>query len=200
MADEGFQVVFRGETTGDRPVEEVKQRLAALFKMPGNKIEALFSGKPVVVKRNLDEATARKFETAFRKAGAVCELRGPSGASGPEPAAQQSAPEAKPAGAAQQAAEPAAAVTGGSAKTRPSMAAAGDPNQTLLDLEVPESLEGLEVDDSDAPLSPGERKPAPDIDTSELGLAETGGNLSEPRRQPPADIDTSGLSLDDSDS
>lgn len=206
MADEGFQVVFRGELAGDRPADEVKQRLAALFKMPANKVEALFSGKPVVVKRNLDEATARKFEAAFRKAGAVCELRGPAGEAGSAEAPRQPAPApespAAPAGASEAAAsrQPAAATgTTGAGKARPSMAAAGDPNHTLLDLEVPENLEGLEVDESDAPLSPGEKKPAPDIDTSELDLAEAGGNLSEPRRQPPADIDTSGLSIDESE-
>lgn len=187
MAEGEYQVVFRGELVGDRPEETVRQQLAALFKMPAGKVEALFSGKPVVVKRNLDEATARKFEAAFRKAGAVCELRGPQGAASGETTA--AAPQ--PAPAAREPAEPA------SGKRRGSMVAAGDPNQTLLDVEVPASLEGLEVDESDAPLAPPDATPAPEIDTSELGVADNGGDLSEHKPQSPPDIDISGLSLED---
>ncbi|MDX1610221.1 MAG: hypothetical protein R3225_08890 [Halofilum sp. (in: g-proteobacteria)] len=194
MAEGEYQVVFRGELVGDRPEETVKQQLAALFKMPPEKVEALFSGKPVVVKRNLDQATARKFEAAFRKAGAVCELRGPQGggsgeapAAAPEPTAAD--PQPRPA--------PQEQAGSGTGQRRASLAAAGDPNQTLLDVEVPASLEGLEVDESDAPLAPPADTPAPDIDTSELGVADNGGDLSEHKPQSPPEIDISGLSLEE---
>lgn len=195
MAEGEYQVVFRGELVGDRPEQTVKQQLAALFKMPAAKVEALFSGKPVVVKRNLDQATARKFEAAFRKTGAVCELRGPQGAeSGAAPAAapESAAADPRPAPAARE-----GAPAGGGGERRGSMAAAGDPNQTLLDVEVPASLEGLEVDESDAPLAPPDAAPAPEIDTSGLGVADNGGDLSEHKPQSPPDIDISGLSLED---
>ncbi len=199
MADEGFQVVFRGELVGDRPEEAVKQQLAALFRMPGDKVEALFTGKPVVVKRNLDEATARKFEAAFRKAGAVCELRGPAGESS-GPSAGEGETGGKAEGAASEPAPgPTSAAGASGGRTRDATTAAGDPNRTVLDLEVPASLEGLELDESEAPLAPPDDKPSPEIDTSELGLAEPGGNLTEPKRPTPPNIDTSDLSLEDAD-
>lgn len=198
MAEGEFQVIFRGELVGDRPEETVKQQLAALFRMPESKVEALFSGKPVVVKRNLDEATARKFEAAFRKAGAVCELRGPgSDVSGAAAEGTREPAQAGPASASA-ATEPSAAA--GTTAPASATAAAGDPNNTVLDLRVPETLEGLEIDSSDAPLAPPEDKAIPEIDTSELNLAEPGGNLAEPKKQPPPDIDTSGLEIEDADS
>lgn len=198
MADEGFQVVFRGELVGDRPEETVKQQLAALFRMPGDKVEALFTGKPVVVKRNLDETTARKFEAAFRKAGAVCELRGPAGeSSGPSAGKGETAGKAE--GAASGPAPGPTSAASAAGRTGDATAAAGDPNRTVLDLEVPASLEGLEIDESEAPLAPPDDKPSPEIDTSELGLAEPGGNLTEPKQPTPPNIDTSDLGLEDAD-
>lgn len=187
MAEGEFQVVFRGELTGERPEDEVKQNLSALFKMPLAKVEALFSGKPIVVKRNLDQATAKKFDAAFRKAGAKCEIRAPGGSAKaqPEPAAARSETTAAPTPS-----------TGG--RRPPSVAAAGDPNNTQLDIEVPDDLSGLDVDTSDAPLAPPSERPEPDIDIGDLSVAPAdSGNLSEREPPPPADIDTSELSLED---
>lgn len=194
MAEGQFEVVFRGEITGDQPVEAVKQHLATLFRMPAERVEALFSGKPIVVKKNIDEATARKLEQAFQRAGAACEVRSSpdarrAEATTPPPAdADASAAPAAAGGAASQASGPA---TG-------SIAAAGDPNRTLVDLTIPESFEGLEIDTSDSPLAPPDAQPTPEIDTTELTLADAdSGPLSERRPPPPADIDTSDLSLEE---
>lgn len=192
MAEGEFQVVFRGETTGDRPVEAVKQQLANLFRMPAERVEALFSGKPVVVKKNIDEATARKLEQAFLRAGAACEVRAPAAPATPdaddsrvaasEPTEDRNAPrpEATP-----------------SARKGGSIAAAGDPNHTVVDLGVPDSFEGLEIDTSDAPLATPGKKTAPEIDTGGLSLAEDdAGPLSEREPPPSPDIDISGLSME----
>ncbi|MFW5969322.1 MAG: hypothetical protein ACOCP9_01650 [Halofilum sp. (in: g-proteobacteria)] len=194
MAEGEFQVVFRGEITGDQPVEVVKQQLANLFRMTPERVEALFSGKPVVVKKNIDEATARRLEQAFRRAGAACEVRAPAAAAPPgtgtasEPAdsaEDRTAPRPEP--------EP-------STRTGGSIAAAGDPNHTVLDLAVPDSFEGLEIDTSDAPLSTPRVQPAPEIDTGGLSLAgDDAGPLSDRPRPPPPDIDTSGLSMESLD-
>ncbi len=194
MAEGEFQVVFRGEITGDQPVEVVKQQLANLFRMPPERVEALFSGKPVVVKKNIDEATARRLEQAFLRAGATCEVRAPAAPATPE-AGTDNPPAAS--------AEPAEnrntprPETAPSERTSGSIAAAGDPNHTVIDLAVPDSFEGLEIDTSDAPLTTPSEKPAPEIDTSGLTLAaDDAGPLSERQPPPPADIDTSGLSLE----
>src|SRR5688572_10688744 len=70
MAD--YQVIFEGKLTGERPLDEVKRSLAALFKMKAEQVDALFTGKPVIIKRDIDQATALKYQAAFKKAGAVC--------------------------------------------------------------------------------------------------------------------------------
>lgn len=195
MAAGEFEVVFRGEITGDQPVEVVKQQLANLFRMAPERIEALFSGKPVVVKRHVDEATARRLEQAFLRAGAACEVRAPVASqdtdTGSVPAAPPAAAEERDAPGPQAAP---------SARSGGSIAAAGDPNRILVDLAIPDSFEGLEIDTSDAPLATPGAKPAPVIDTSGLDLAgDDAGPLSEREPPPPADIDTSGLSMEDLD-
>jgi len=196
MAEGDFQVVFHGELTGDLSEDEVRQKLAALFRMPEEKVAALFSGKPIVVKRNLDEATARKFEAAFRKAGAVCEIRPAGDAASADPGSdRQTTAEPAPAG---QQGQPTQATADSEATRRASLAAAGDPNQTLLELGVPEDLSGLDIDTSDAPLSSGETPPAPDIDIGDLSVVDNdSGNLSEHEPPTPPDIDTSELALED---
>jgi hypothetical protein len=67
-----YQVLFEGKLTGERQLDEVKRNLAALFKMKAEQVDALFTGKPVVIKRDIDQATALKYQAAFKKAGAVC--------------------------------------------------------------------------------------------------------------------------------
>jgi hypothetical protein len=202
MAEGDFQVVFRGELTGDLSEDEVRQKLATLFKMPEARVAGLFTGKPIVVKRDLDEATARKFEAAFRKAGAKCEIRSaPASAPSTEP---ESAParEQGPAGTHGPSSDDPApsGAGGGDAGGRESIAAAGDPNRTMLELEVPSDLSGLDLDTSEAPLSSGEAPPAPNIDIGDLGVVQNdSGNLSEHERPAPPDIDTSELSLEDPD-
>ena len=66
-----YQVQFRGEIDGGRSIDEVKQNLAALFKAPPEKIDRLFSGSLAVIKKDIDRATALKYQTAMKKAGAV---------------------------------------------------------------------------------------------------------------------------------
>lgn len=208
MAD-GFNVVFRGELTGDQSLDTVKRNLAALFKMPAQRVDALFSGRPVVVKRGVDEDTARRFEGAFRKVGAVCELQPVGGPSGPSDARPRRVPEGSrptdPAATrgARAAADPApaagpSAAAGHGATERPSSSAlaAGDPNQTILDLAIPEDLGGLAIDDSDAPLEPPNERTPPEIDTSGLSIADDDAPLSDRPRQPAPEIDTSALSLE----
>src|ERR1044071_6481430 len=69
-----YQVVFEGKLTGELPLDEVKRNLSALFKMKAEQVDALFSGKPVVIKRDIDQATALKYQAAFKKAGAICSV------------------------------------------------------------------------------------------------------------------------------
>ena len=70
-----FNVVFGGAVSDVRNVEEVKKNLAALFKAEPNKIDQLFEAPKVVLKRNIDYEQAMKYQSALRRAGAVCDVQ-----------------------------------------------------------------------------------------------------------------------------
>lgn len=75
MSDQQFDVFFRGDIVAGQAVAEVKERLAGLFKLETAQVEQLFSGRPTAIRRNLDEASAGKYEQALLKIGALAELR-----------------------------------------------------------------------------------------------------------------------------
>ena len=109
--DNRYHVRLTGELMGGADADRVAANLARLFKMPEEKAALLVSGKPRVVKKDADEATARKFQVALRQAGARCELLPVDGEASPtapasreperpEPARQETAASASPAPAA----------------------------------------------------------------------------------------------------
>ena len=75
MSDQQFDIFFRGDIVAGQAVVEVKERMAKLFKLELAQLAPLFSGRPTAIRRNLDEASARKYEQALLKIGAVAELR-----------------------------------------------------------------------------------------------------------------------------
>jgi hypothetical protein len=105
VAEPTFHLVFRGEVLEGQHKAVVSKRLAALLKMAPEKAGALFSGKPVVLKRDAPKAVAAKYQAAFKKAGAklrVVPVDG-QGAAAAAPATPAAAPP-KPAAAAEPAA------------------------------------------------------------------------------------------------
>lgn len=70
MSEPRFDIYFRGECLQNFQAEQVKHVFCQIFKAPAEKINPLFSGKPVALKKALDKATAIKFKQAFEKAGA----------------------------------------------------------------------------------------------------------------------------------
>jgi len=69
---EKFNVVFNGITEPNQDIEDVKQRLAAILKLDAPGIARLFDGSAVTIKKNVDAATAEKYNQAFKGSGAVC--------------------------------------------------------------------------------------------------------------------------------
>ena len=65
MPESLFDIVFRGDLMPGHKLPEVKARLARLFKIDAARVEPLFSGAAVVLKRNLDRATADKYVAAL---------------------------------------------------------------------------------------------------------------------------------------
>ena len=73
MADQ-YNVIFAGETLEGKDVEGVKKSMTSFLKIDPNRTEMLFSGQTVVIKKNVDAATAAKFTKAFQSIGAVCRI------------------------------------------------------------------------------------------------------------------------------
>ncbi len=65
-----FKLIFRGEVLQGQHPAVVRKRLAALATFDEAQLDKLFSGHPVVVKREADKPTAARFQTLFGKAGA----------------------------------------------------------------------------------------------------------------------------------
>jgi hypothetical protein len=70
-----LEIVFRGDIAPGETVAGVKARVAQLFRIDEQRADQLFSGRPTVLKRNLDRQKAEQFQQALAKAGAVVEMR-----------------------------------------------------------------------------------------------------------------------------
>lgn len=69
MPVELYNVVFAGELVDQTAPETARRKLMALFRLDEARVEQLFSGRRIFVKRNLDLDTAARLQDAFRKAG-----------------------------------------------------------------------------------------------------------------------------------
>jgi hypothetical protein len=74
MSATEFDIIFRGDIVMGHSLADVKLKLQQLFKTDAAKVDALFTGRPVPLKRNLDEATAQKYRDVLLKAGALVEV------------------------------------------------------------------------------------------------------------------------------
>ena len=94
MADVHFDLSFDGTLAPGAEPLAVRQQLAAIFKLDEPGVARLFTGKPVFIKREVDVATAAKFERVFNQAGAILRITPSDAASQPE--ATHSAPSPTP--------------------------------------------------------------------------------------------------------
>lgn len=72
-----YDLLFRGDIVPGRRLEEVRARLCELFQIDDARAARLFSGRPVILRRELDAATAERYRAALADAGALVELRSP---------------------------------------------------------------------------------------------------------------------------
>lgn len=186
MSQNTFEVVFSGKLVEGAALEQVKARVAAMFKVEVAKVERLFSGATVSIKKGIDEATAKKYQMALHKAGAVCQVVNRAAA------AVAQAPVARPV-----AAKPAASPDA----TKTSSAAELGLQKTVVK-EAPAGLGELDGADLDAPgttLVEHQEIPEPQIDTAGLSLDQVGVELSEHQEIPEPQVDISALSMGESD-
>ena len=71
---EKFNLVFEGKIAPDQDESAVKSALMKLLKTDDSGVQRLFGGSAVTIKKDLDEATAAKFQQAFETTGALCTL------------------------------------------------------------------------------------------------------------------------------
>jgi hypothetical protein len=93
--NEQFEIIFRGDIQFGQNLVDVKARLQQLFKIDTAKVEALFTGKPVVLKRGLDKVSAEKYQDVLSKAGALIELVSTSASVTKPVASPQKSPQEK---------------------------------------------------------------------------------------------------------
>ena len=142
MSDQQFDVFFRGDIVAGQAIVDVKERLGGLFKLEAAQVEQLFSGRPTAIRRNLDEASAKKYQQALLKIGAIAELRPARVDETPAAQATETSPVAQAAPAAEQA----------SSDDALSLAPAGS---DVLRPDERSSVEATEVDVSALALEPG---------------------------------------------
>lgn len=70
MSQEKFDLVFTGELVPGFELPQVKKNIQQLFRIDESKTDALFSGRPIHLKKGLDADTANKYRVAIKKAGA----------------------------------------------------------------------------------------------------------------------------------
>ena len=69
-----YEVTFSGKIQEGAELDAVKASIGKMFKADEATIARLFSGKRIIIKKNLSAEAADKYSMAFTKAGAICEL------------------------------------------------------------------------------------------------------------------------------
>lgn len=183
MKPEFFQIVFDGQLIAGADAAQVRRNFAALFKTDLSKVEALFSGNRLVLKRGLDEQTALKYQRALREAGAVVEVIN-------EAIAAKQALQDSLDGQAVGRGSPASGLEGITIA----------PPGTVI--RAPEKIEPPRIETNHLRLEEPDAGPASSapstelkVDTTGLSLAQAGVELIEHRQIPDLDVDTSGISM-----
>ncbi len=179
-SDSLYEVIFRGDVVPGQNIVEVKQRLAKLFNAEPGRIDQLFSGRPVALKKHVDQQTAERYRETLHKAGAIVTLQSSM---------------SKPASADVENVAPAAAKDTAS----PSETVVGNEDPVHQPAGSESSLTMAEVG-ADVLTADERRDFEPrEVDTSALSLSQAGADLlADDEKKPVIDnaIDTSHIRLD----
>jgi hypothetical protein len=194
MSNELFEVAFSGQVSDGANVDEVKAKVGKMFNADDAKLAQLFSGKRIVIKKNIDQATANKYKTALNRAGAECEIRSSAAAAGAEPVAAK-APES-PATPAVDGKQPVSleyeAKGGGEVLPPPQVDPLGISGDQIEELSASIAPVGSELQDEVKPVE------APPIDTSGIEIAPVGSDIgTASKEEDPPPPDTTGIKLAD---
>jgi hypothetical protein len=211
MAGETYDIVYAGRIADGADAAQVQANVAKLFKTEPAKVQHLFTGQRVFVKKGVDDATARQYVAAFGKAGALAEIvpaAVASPAAAPAPREPAAAPAPNPMAArtpsaplrATGPAEPPPAALRGTPAVIPDYTVA-EPGVVLVEAVpvVPKQIDTAHLSLAEVGADLGERRTVavPQYDLSALTLDPPGVLLVDAQPVPPARIDISGLSLAD---
>ncbi|WP_018233025.1 hypothetical protein [Thioalkalivibrio thiocyanodenitrificans] len=158
MAQSDYRVTLTGPSASGVPPDQARAALARLFKLPDDRVQALLAELPVVIKKGLDEATARKYQAVLQQAGWRAEISAPGSSSTYAP----------PGGG--------AAGTALEATLAPPGALMADPRD-VPPLEV--DLSGLTLAEPGAQIGESREAAPLRVDLSGLTLAEPGARLDK---------------------
>ena len=85
---EQYRLLYSAEVIEGQHAAVVKKRLQAMLKLDDERMNVLFSGKAVVVKKATDKKTAVRYEEAFKKVGAKLRVEALQAVDEPQPASQ----------------------------------------------------------------------------------------------------------------
>ena len=226
MAEQQFAIVFRGRLMAGADPAQVRANFAKLFNIEAARVEQMFAGQPVIIKKGLDLLSADKYKAALAKAGAVVDaidMPAEGAANLPPPAAVVAAvatplpstaspvtpPHAAPTPAA--ASTAALSVDPAHARSAPPAALRGTPNALNTTLAEPGAqlveprplvpatiaTEHLSMAQAGVRIVDYTPPPAPLYELGDLSLAEPGVLLTTHQPKPTPQFDLSALSLDD---
>jgi hypothetical protein len=75
MSETRYSLVFDGRLQAGTSLRQARDAIQDRFKLSSRQLERLFSGGSVTVKRDLDAASADRYQRAFLDAGAIVERR-----------------------------------------------------------------------------------------------------------------------------
>ncbi len=200
-----YDIFFRGGVMPGESIDAVKGNLAKLFKANAKQIDAMFSGRAIVIKKSLSKDAALQYQSAMEKAGAKVILREiASSPESPKPSPAVSNPVTQQPPPVQPAAKTIAASTPSSSTPSDDswdLAPAG--SDVLSESErthfVPAEIDTSAIKLTSAFAEPeiDNTPPPPPPNTDHISVAAVGSDIlaEKPPKPPKPDIDLSGMEV-----
>lgn len=75
MSDKPYKIVFSGKVKANQEIDTVKNNLVLMLNLTPERVESMFSGKEIVIKRFETLAAAQLRQIKLEKAGIICQIK-----------------------------------------------------------------------------------------------------------------------------
>lgn len=198
-----YKLLFRGQIAADQHMAVVRGRLQKMLKASDAQLELMFSGNPVTIKKDVDEAGAERYLDAFMQAGAKLEIVELDAEALAE-AARKAEMVAVAAAYKKQQTEQLAAQVAAEQQSVPDADAEDGAGAQIISAATTDAIASFALANVGEDLAPAAAKttqPVASVAIGHLSVADAGGNLVEPAEasaaMPLPPVDTSHLSLDE---